>query len=155
MTSSGAANIHQTMGAARSAFIKMPRDWSGTLAPGRYVWRRNGWTPIGTAAPLNVSHGTGPMVIKDIEPYKSMITGEMIQGRAHHRAHLRQHGGIEVGNEKLKPRPPAKVDRAELRESIKETAYRLSDPSYREHQANLTRQERAEQARVSREIGHG
>ena len=41
----------------------------------------------------------GFYVVGDINPYKSMITGEMIQGRAHHRAHLRQHGCIEVGNE--------------------------------------------------------
>lgn len=35
----------------------------------------------------------------DIAPYRSMITGEMIQGRAQHREHLRKHGCHEVGNE--------------------------------------------------------
>lgn len=44
-------------------------------------------------------------VIGDIEPYKSMITGEMIGGRAHHREHLRQHNCIEVGNENMESKP--------------------------------------------------
>ena len=48
-----------------------------------------------------------PMVIPDIAPYKSMITGEVIKSRSHHREHLQQHGCVEVGNEvehMLKPR---------------------------------------------------
>ena len=40
-----------------------------------------------------------PMVMPDIKPYKSMIDGSEIRSRSHHRAHLRQHGCIEVGNE--------------------------------------------------------
>ncbi len=40
-----------------------------------------------------------PYVIGDIQPYKSMQTGEMITSRSHHRTHLRQHGLIEIGNE--------------------------------------------------------
>jgi len=39
-------------------------------------------------------------IMPDIAPYKSAITGEVISGRAHHRAHLKHHGCIEVGNEK-------------------------------------------------------
>lgn len=49
-----------------------------------------------------------PMVAADIAPYKSMVTGEMIESRSKHRAHLKQHGLIEVGNEKIKPRGPLK-----------------------------------------------
>lgn len=50
----------------------------------------------------------GYFVMPDIQPYQSMVTGEMIQGRRQHREHLRQHGVIEVGNEldKAKPRTP-------------------------------------------------
>lgn len=48
-------------------------------------------------------------IIGDIAPYKSMTTGEMIGGRRQHREHLRQHGLIEVGNERVKQRP-AQVD---------------------------------------------
>lgn len=40
-----------------------------------------------------------PMVISDIEPYRSMRTGERIAGRAQHREHLQRFGLVEVGNE--------------------------------------------------------
>lgn len=40
-----------------------------------------------------------PMVMTDIQPYQSMIDGQMITSRSTHRAHLRQHGCIEIGNE--------------------------------------------------------
>lgn len=40
-----------------------------------------------------------PIVMSDLEPYRSMRTGEVIRGRAQHREHLRRHGLIEVGNE--------------------------------------------------------
>lgn len=41
------------------------------------------------------------MVMPDIKPYQSQVTGEIIKSRSHHRAHLKQHGMVEVGNEKL------------------------------------------------------
>jgi hypothetical protein len=44
---------------------------------------------------------TGPMVMGDIQPYKSTIDGSIIPSRSVHRAHLRQHGCVEVGNERL------------------------------------------------------
>lgn len=40
-----------------------------------------------------------PMVQGDIQPYRSMIDGSMIESRSKHRAHLKQHGCIEIGNE--------------------------------------------------------
>lgn len=46
---------------------------------------------------------TAPYVVPDIQPYQSMVTGEMITSRSQHRAHLKQHNKVEVGNEK----PPA------------------------------------------------
>lgn len=46
-----------------------------------------------------------PLVMNDIEPYRSMVTGEIINSRSRHREHLKDHGCIEVGNEKLTPRP--------------------------------------------------
>lgn len=46
------------------------------------------------------------MVIGDIQPYKSMATGEMIMGRAQHREHLKQHRLIEVGNEPIRQQQP-------------------------------------------------
>jgi hypothetical protein len=52
----------------------------------------------------------GPMVMPDIAPYKSMIDGSMITSRSVHRDHLRQHGCIEVGNEKMETKLPPPID---------------------------------------------
>jgi hypothetical protein len=46
-------------------------------------------------------------VVRDIDPYKSMITGEMITSRSQHRDHLKRHNCIEVGNEKMSNGAPA------------------------------------------------
>jgi hypothetical protein len=58
------------------------------------------------AAPRRAPTGpvAAPMVIGDIEPYRSMRTGEIIGGRAQHRDHLRAYGLTEVGNEVVEPR---------------------------------------------------
>lgn len=42
---------------------------------------------------------SGVMVMPDIKPYRSMIDGSMITSRSEHRAHLKQHGCVEVGND--------------------------------------------------------
>lgn len=47
---------------------------------------------------------SAPYVIEDIKPYRSVVTGERIKGRSHHREHLRQHELVEVGNEPVKQR---------------------------------------------------
>lgn len=44
---------------------------------------------------------TGVMIMPDIKPYTSVIDGSVINSRSTHRAHLRQHKVVEVGNEKL------------------------------------------------------
>ncbi len=51
----------------------------------------------------------GTMVMGDIAPYTSQIDGSTISSRSQHRAHLRQHGCIEIGNETkhLKTKPIA------------------------------------------------
>lgn len=46
-----------------------------------------------------------PMVYGDIEPYISQIDGSIIHSRSRHKEHLRDHGCIEVGNEKVTPKP--------------------------------------------------
>lgn len=43
-------------------------------------------------------------VIADIQPYRSQIDGSIIESRTKHRNHLKQHGCIEVGNEKQQPK---------------------------------------------------
>ena len=62
---------------------------------------------------LEQDNCSGPQVIKDIEPYKSMIDGQMITSRTRHRDHLRAHGCIEVGNEKMTSSPVQKNNRKE------------------------------------------
>lgn len=55
-----------------------------------------------------------PQLIRDIDPYKSMATGEIIASRSRHRDHLRDHNCIEVGNEKMESKPvPQKANRRE------------------------------------------
>ena len=64
----------------------------------------------GNATEVGVGHVAeprSPMVMGDIQPYKSMVTGEMITSRSTHREHLKAHQLVEVGNETkyLKPKP--------------------------------------------------
>lgn len=56
------------------------------------------------------------MVMGDIQPYKSQVTGEMITSRSQHRDHLKAHRLIEVGNETKYLRP----QRKELPPGLKE-----------------------------------
>lgn len=50
----------------------------------------------------------GPMLIDDIQPYQSQVTGEWITSRSQHREHLRMHGCVEVGDQThyLQPQRP-------------------------------------------------
>lgn len=47
-----------------------------------------------------------PMIMRDLEPYKSPLDGSMVTSRSQHRAHMRQHGVIEMGNEQPRYRGP-------------------------------------------------
>ena len=51
---------------------------------------------------------SGLYVIPDIAEYRSPITGEIVRGRAQHRAHMREHDVIERGNEPIRPPKPFK-----------------------------------------------
>lgn len=55
-------------------------------------------------------------IIRDIDPYRSVITDEVIGSRSTHRDHLRQHGCEEVGNEM--PKPKAKVEIGDARADV-------------------------------------
>lgn len=74
-----------------------------------YVWRDGlGVIPREEAWAMDQAEraSRSPNIIKDIEPYKSPMTGEVIGGRSHHREHMRKHGVVELGNDRIKPRPP-------------------------------------------------
>jgi hypothetical protein len=68
-----------------------------------------------------------PYVMGDIQPYRSMQTGEMITSRSHHKAHLKQHGLVEIGNEvnyHLKQTRQPEPDRAGIRRDLIESMKR-------------------------------
>ena len=61
-----------------------------------------------------------PGIMPDILPYQSMADGSMITSRSQHRAHLRQHNCIEIGNETMETKPTQGKDtrREVLREQV-------------------------------------
>jgi hypothetical protein len=62
-----------------------------------------------------------PMVQSDIQGYISQIDGSWIDSKSKHRSHLKQHGCIEVGNEKQKNETPKQDPK--LKQRIAEIAY--------------------------------
>ncbi len=71
----------------------------------RYIAVGNRWVPIEEYQP---PENSGPMIMPDIQPYKSMIDGSEITSRSRHREHLKSHGCVEVGNDSslYRPRKP-------------------------------------------------
>jgi hypothetical protein len=63
-------------------------------------------------------------VIGDIDPYQSIVTREIIGGRAQHREHLKVHNLEEVGTEKTYNRPHIQAEPSdrEIVDSIKQAA---------------------------------
>lgn len=64
------------------------------------------------------SEEAGYYVMCDIAPYKSQLTGEMVQSRSQHRALLKAHNCIEVGNETKYLKPKQKEPPAGLKQRI-------------------------------------
>lgn len=60
-------------------------------------------------------------VMPDIQGYISQIDGSWIDSRSKHRTHLKDHGCIEVGNEKQKPLEMPKYD-PKLKQTLIEVA---------------------------------
>jgi hypothetical protein len=48
---------------------------------------------------LNMTPIEAPMVMSDIQPYISQVDGSVIESRSKHKAHLKQHRMIELGND--------------------------------------------------------
>lgn len=69
-----------------------------------------------------------PQITTDIQPYRSMVTGERIAGRSQHREHLKQHGCVEVGNEAPpKARTKSVITRSQRREVLNKQLGDMSD----------------------------
>lgn len=64
----------------------------------RYVYRDGEMVEVGADYKPDPRQSSW-QVMPDIQPYKSMIDGSEITSRSKHRAHLRAHGCVEVGNE--------------------------------------------------------
>jgi hypothetical protein len=78
----------------------------------RFVFRAGEFVELDLDAPL--APRVAPYIMSDIAPYRSIITREPIGSRSEHRAHLRRHGMIEVGNEmpraRREPLPAVRED---------------------------------------------
>ena len=74
---------------ARKSFVQIKTDDGYKLVPKeeRHLWREN----------------KSASILPDMKPMKSPIDGEIISSRSAYRNHMRKHGVIDVGNEKLKP----------------------------------------------------
>lgn len=68
---------------------------------------------------------SGVFVRGDLQPYQSMVTGEMVEGRAKHREHLKMHQVQEVGDhyDKGLPTPKPRTPDPRLREAIARHVY--------------------------------
>ena len=64
-----------------------------------------------------------PMVQSDIQGYISQIDGSWIESRSKHKAHLKEHGCIEVGNEKMETTAKLGGYDPQLKQRIAEVAY--------------------------------
>lgn len=71
---------------------------------------------------------THHFVMGDIEGYRSMVDGSYISSRSKHRAHLKQHGCIEIGNETKHLKPYGKYQPPK---GLKETIIRLANEKLR------------------------
>jgi hypothetical protein len=91
-----------------------------------YVMRDGQLVEKHLAAPLHEVNA--PMVMGDLQPYQSMVTGEMVTSRSRHRQILREHRLVEVGNETgyLKSKPittPPGLKETLIREVKKHRGY--------------------------------
>jgi hypothetical protein len=99
----------------------------GRVVRERYIMRDGELVEVNANAP-RARRPVAPAILGDLRPYRSVITGEVIEGRRAHREHLKVHGCHEVGNEEPAPvrewhyarkygeeyRPPAvPIDRSE------------------------------------------
>ena len=77
--------------------------------------------------------GESAAVMPDIEPYQHQVTGEMVSSRSQHRALLKRHNLVEIGNEVkeiMKPRDLV-VD-PKMKESRREALAAMADKYRRE-----------------------
>jgi hypothetical protein len=94
------------------------------MTKGRWVWDRESQklVPAEEFYARQERRVSGPQIIRDIQPYRSIVTGEVVGGRRQHRDHLRAHDVVEVGNEPIRPRarPPLPDVRPDIAQVMRE-----------------------------------
>lgn len=97
-----------------------------------------------------------PLIGKDIEPYKSMVTGERIRSRSHHRQHLRDHNMVEVGNEMPKAQPRVTAVKSDKRKKVLHELFANATDkqarSKKTHRINLPERYREALASIPKEM---
>ena len=99
-------------------------------------------------APNRSDAVAAPMIMRDIGEYKSPIDNQMITSRSQHREHLKVHDVIEVGNERMPPRPTEPALTREVGEAIKRRLDEVQALPQREYEAHV-QQQQAEHAAIS------
>ena len=75
-----------------------------------------------------------PMVLKDIQPYRSMVDGSWITSRSQHREHLKKHNCVEVGDQipaVLKPKPIPEASPEKRKQLIVSQVNSMTDGEFR------------------------
>ena len=103
-----------------------PRDDSKLSDKEKYLlfWNYKLGTPEAEEAwkaKQSMTKRQAPMIQSDIQGYVSQIDGSWIDSKSKHRNHLKQHGCIEVGNEKMSNATPKQDPK--LKQTIAEVAY--------------------------------
>ncbi len=95
------------------------------MSRGSWVWRDGKMVEKHLAGPARGmpdgskrSSLAAPYITSDYKAYRSTHTGEMIEGRAAHREHLRRHGLVELGNDDV----PGKTSQERLRDATRDVA---------------------------------
>jgi hypothetical protein len=104
----------------------------------RFVLRNDVLVELDLDAPLPPR--LTPYIMGDIQPYRSVITREPITSRSEHRAHLRQHGMIEVGNEMPRPsREPLPAVRSDVAAAFEASSDRHAEARAANERANAVK----------------
>jgi hypothetical protein len=89
----------------------------------RYIQDPNPPYKLIPAEEYQAPEPSGPFVLGDLQPYQSMVTGEMIEGRRQHREHLKAHNVVEVGNSFDSATPKPVYQPGRLKETIARQVY--------------------------------
>lgn len=91
------------------------------------------WIDLANLPPPGPS--IAPYVVRDVDPYRSIVTREMVGGRAQHREHLKRHDLVEIGTERMAPRKPIEPTSEEIVNDIKRAMVQGPSPEQRAHLA--------------------